>query len=323
MVPVPDDAALAPLLDALADAGSRGWRPVDVERALRAGRAKAEANLVAVATRGLVLVSPDPRLVDRTVRRVRTLGPIPPVVDRSVAGVDDAVLAKVRALLAKAESTTFEAEAEALVSKAHELMVRHAIDEAALAQRPGRGAVGSLRVFIDDPYATAKGSLLSRIAQASSCRSVQWSGYGFATVFGHEADLEAVELLYTSLLVQATAAVLHARPPGDGRTAGEVKAFRRAWLFAFAQRIGERLSEARDSVVAEASADHGRSLLPLLEARGAAAEEAMRAAVPRLRSSRARVSSGEGWSAGRAAGDRATLAGQAPLPQRPGALSRG
>ena len=40
--------------------------------------------------------------------------------------------AKVRALLAKAESTTFEAEAEALFAKAHQLMVRNAIDEAVL-----------------------------------------------------------------------------------------------------------------------------------------------------------------------------------------------
>jgi hypothetical protein len=320
---VPDDAVLAPLLDALADAGSRGWRPVDVERALRAGRAKAEADLVAVAARGFAPVSPDPRLVDVTVRLVRALGPIPPVVDRSVPGVDDAVLAKVRALLAKAESTTFEAEAEALVAKAHELMVRNAIDEAAIAPRPGRGAAGSRRVFVDDPYATAKGALLGQVALACSCRAVHWSGYGFATAFGHEADLEAVELLYTSLLVQATGAVLRARPPGGGRSAGHVKAYRRAWLFAFAQRIGERLADARDDAVSEASADHGRSLVPVLAARDAAAEAAMRAAVPRLRTSRARVSSGDGWVAGRAAGDRAALAGQAPLPKRPGALSRG
>jgi hypothetical protein len=178
-------------------------------------------------------------------------------------------------------------------------------------------------VFIDDPYATAEGALLGRVAQASSCRSVQWSGYGFATVFGHDADLDAVELLYTSLLVQATGAVLHARPPGGGRSAGEVKAYRRAWLLAFAQRIGERLDEARDDAVSEASAHHGRSLVPLLAARDDAAEAAMRAAVPGLRSSRSRVSSAAGWSAGRAAGDRAALAGQAPLPARPGALSRG
>lgn len=320
---MPPDPALAPLLDALAAAAGRGWRPADVERALRVGRAAAEADLVAAVTRGLLSVAPDPRLVALAAFHVGALGPIPPVVDASVPGVDDAVLAKVRALLAKAESTTFEAEADAFVAKAHELMVRNAIDEAELAERSHRGSVGSRRVFIDDPYAVPKGQLLARVARASSCRSLHWSGYGFATVFGHEADLDAVELLYTSLLVQATGAVLDARPPGGGRSGGEVKAYRRAWLFAFASRVGERLSESRDAAVAEASVQHGRSLVPVLAARGEAAEAAMREAVPNLRRSRSSMSSGAGWAAGRAAGDRAALAGQAPLPARPGALSRG
>lgn len=320
---VPPDAALAPLLAALADAAGRGWRPADVERALRVGRAGAEADLVAVATRGFALVTHDPRLVELAARRVRALGPIPPIRERSVPGVDDAVLAKVRALLAKAESTTFDAEAEALVAKAHELMVRHAIDEAALAGGTGRGEVGSRRVFVDDPYASAKAELLARVAQASSCCVVHWPGYGFVTAFGHEADLDAVELLYTSLLVQATSAVLVARPPGRGHASGQVAAFRRAWLLSFAHRIGERLVETRDLAVAEASADHGSSLVPLLTSRADAAEAALRDAVPHTRTSRSTVSSGEGWAAGRDAADRAALAGQAPLPQRPRSLSRG
>ena len=42
----------------------------------------------------------------------------------------DAVLARIRQLLAKAESTTFEAEALAFTAKAQELMTRHAIDAA-------------------------------------------------------------------------------------------------------------------------------------------------------------------------------------------------
>ena len=90
-----------------------------------------------------------------------------------------------------------------------------------------------------------------------------------------------------------------------------------------ARDVGERLSESRDAAVAEASVQHGRSLVPVLAARGEAAEAAMREAVPNLRRSRSSMSSGAGWAAGRAAGDRAALAGQAPLPARPGALSRG
>ncbi|MGI8874301.1 MAG: DUF2786 domain-containing protein, partial [Egibacteraceae bacterium] len=43
---------------------------------------------------------------------------------RNARGLDARMLARVRALLAKAESTTFEAESEALMAKAHQLMVR-------------------------------------------------------------------------------------------------------------------------------------------------------------------------------------------------------
>jgi Protein of unknown function (DUF2786) len=48
---------------------------------------------------------------------------------------DQRMLERVRALLAKAESTEFAAEAEALTARAQELMARHSIDYALLAAR--------------------------------------------------------------------------------------------------------------------------------------------------------------------------------------------
>ena len=42
------------------------------------------------------------------------------------------MLARIRALLAKAEATTFVEEADAFTAKAQELMARHAIDAAAV-----------------------------------------------------------------------------------------------------------------------------------------------------------------------------------------------
>ncbi len=60
------------------------------------------------------------------------------------ASTDARVLGRVRALLAKAESTTFPDEAEALTTKAQELMARHAIDRAVLGTAAGQtgGPVG-------------------------------------------------------------------------------------------------------------------------------------------------------------------------------------
>jgi hypothetical protein len=47
--------------------------------------------------------------------------------------VDERILARVRALLAKAESTNYPAEAETFTAGAHALMARHSIDHALLA----------------------------------------------------------------------------------------------------------------------------------------------------------------------------------------------
>ena len=123
-----------------------------------------------------------------------------------------------RALLAKAESTSFPEEAEALTAKAQELMSRHAVDRA-LVDAAAAGATSAVgrRLGLDDPYAGAKSLLLSEVAEANGCRSVWSKDLGFATVFGQEADIDSVELLFTSLLGQATAAMTAAvtgRLPG-------------------------------------------------------------------------------------------------------------
>jgi len=222
------------------------------------------------------------------------------------AGGDDAVLAKVRALLAKAESTSFPAEAEALSAKAHELMARHAIDRAVLAGGAGAGEVGCRRIWIDDPYASAKRLLLAQVAGASGCRTVWTKGLQLVTVFGLSEDLDAVEVLHTSLLVQATAAMLAAGGRAGDRTRS--RGFRSSFLHAYAGRIGERLREAQHAAVEEASAAHGASVLPVLASKEAAVDEAMRAAFPHLRQARApRVADAAGWHAGRAAGSSADL----------------
>ena len=303
---------------AVAARASAGWRVVDVARALLATAPKAQGDLVERLGEGVgawrerhgldgVLAAAH---VVGARQHVRRLGTIPFVTDADAdaAGVDPALLAKVRALLAKAESTTFEAESEALFAKAHQLMVRNAIDEAVLHGRSAGGEVGARRVFLDDPYARAKFSLLSEVARASSCRALLSTTYGFATVFGHGRDLDAVELLYTSLLLQATAGVVSARPAGERRLASsQVAAFRRSWILAFAQRVGERLELASAATVAEASEAHGRNVLPVLAAKDEAVDRHIEEAVPHVRQLRTTASSGEGWRAGFAAGDQASI----------------
>src|SRR3954452_22734726 len=117
-------------------------------------------------------------------------------------------LRKVRALLAKAEATDFEAEAETFMAKAQEIITRHRIDRALLADAaPDRAAPQDRWIDVVNPYASAKVRLLASVANANDCRTVWVGQRSSAQVFGFADDLEAVEALYTSLLVQVTAAM--------------------------------------------------------------------------------------------------------------------
>lgn len=226
-------------------------------------------------------------------------------MDDGATVIDDRLLHKVRSLLAKAESTPYPEEADALTAKAQALMDRHSIDAAVLAasgRGPAATASGRL-VVIDDPYARAKYLLLSEVARANRSRAVFDPHHRRATVVGFPVDLEAVELLFTSLLIQATAAMLRAGVDGDTRS----RAYRHAFLVSYAGRIGQRLREAAAAVVAEATAAHGASVLPVLAGRELAVDDELARQFPRLRNLRVSVSHGGGWGAGRAAADRAQL----------------
>jgi hypothetical protein len=225
-------------------------------------------------------------------------------------GIDAGVLAKVRGLLAKAESTTFPAEAEALTAKAHQLIARYSIDCALLEERSAVSEVLSRTLAVEAPYARAKFHLLGQVASACRCRGLWQVDLGVATIFGFAGDLDATELLYTSLLVQATTAMLGSPAPRNAAPS-TVAAFRRAFLYGFANRVGQRLREIAAAEV-DAAIDVGRdeSLLPVLASRDEAVAAALTAAFPGARAMRLSVSDAQGWRAGVVAADRARLTNQ-------------
>jgi hypothetical protein len=136
------------------------------------------------------------------------LRPLP----ESATASADPVLAKIRALLAKAESTTFEAEALSFTAKAQELMTKHAIDAAAVHGGAAHAGAGPsvIRVPVDPPYRKAKAHLVAVVAQSSRCRTVHLGGCDLTEVIGMPSDLAAVDLVFTSLLVQAQTALMRA-----------------------------------------------------------------------------------------------------------------
>jgi hypothetical protein len=240
--------------------------------------------------------------------------PATPELPADAPTVPAKILERVRLLLAKAESTPYPAEAETLTAGAQSLMARHRIDEALLtATAAGRRRLpDARRMGIDNPYEQCKALLLAVVAKANGCRSVWSKELGFSTVLGFASDLDAVEMLFTSMRVQATTAMIAegSRPTqwGGSRT----RAFRQAFLTSYATRIGERLQEASDDAIHEAAeARAGRDLLPVLAARDEAVEEALAQMFPTTKThSGGRRLDAEGWQSGRAAADLASLSGR-------------
>jgi hypothetical protein len=244
---------------------------------------------------------------------------------------DERMLSRIRSLLSKAESTEFTEEAEALSARAQQLMAKYSIDHALLAAESGREEVpGARRIGVDNPYEAPKVSLLQTVAQANRCRPVWSKELGLVTVIGFPADLDAVELLFTSLLVQANTAMVRAGGKRDAYGRSRTRAFRQSFLVSYAIRIGERLAEATGQAEREAAAEQraaggfregagesgtrgtrgsGMDLVPFLAAREEAVDDAVDAMFgTRLTRSRAvRATDAEGWSSGRAAADVASL----------------
>jgi hypothetical protein len=222
----------------------------------------------------------------------------------AVSDADEKALGKVRALLAKAEATEFPDEAEALSAKAQDLMSRYSLNEALAQHDRGRKpAAAARRIWIENPYAAAKVTLVQVVSRSNHCRAVWAERLGFVTVIGCETDLTLVELLTTSLLVQANRAMLTAGRSGSAEARS--RTFRQSFLVAYAQRIGERLDGASASVTAEVKRD--RRLLPVLAANNRAAEELTHRLFPSTVPRSVSVSNGAGWGAGRAAADMAVL----------------
>ncbi|MGQ4386489.1 DUF2786 domain-containing protein [Streptomyces sp. SAS_270] len=323
----------------VAGAWRRGWQPADVVRIVRRELADihvqlASALVVAQAKddgpRGprwavqLAELDAEPPRTDRfsyataVLELYRLLLRLPSIEPVDVPGKapqephkDSRMLGRIRALLAKAEATGFPEEAEALSAKAQELMARHSIDEALLAARThAKDAPGACRIGIDAPYETAKAVLLDAVAGANRCRAVWNEALGFSTVVGFEPDLEAVELLYTSLLVQATAAMTKAEAQQRAGGRKRTKTFRQSFLAAYAHRIGDRLA-----AVAEGQVDvSGGELLPVLAARDVAVADHMEQMFPDTVTTRLRgVTDAAGWEQGAAAADRAQVRARPPL----------
>lgn len=237
----------------------------------------------------------------------------------------------VRKLLAMAEGTTNEAERDAFNVKAAALIAKYGIDQALLANAGQvRDEVGDKIITLEAPYLTDKATLLNRVASALRVRTVRRTSTRTSEsmevhLFGFAADLERVDILFTSLLVQASFGIAAARPPSaPGRQVGgdygywyqprqeSVAAYRRSWLYGFTVAVQDRLEAAEQR--AKAEADAGRKTGQpgtdiVLASRDQQVATRVSEVYPRLKNGPKRTLRGSGFEAGKTAGKRADLGG--------------
>lgn len=326
----------------LTRSASQGWAPDEIARTVRrqAGAAAAATVVVpdppfdkkggAADSSGAAcsLLDPDgatwAKDVRAAVRAFSVLEHLPPLPKAGPIGVssgtsrtriDHPALKRVRALLAKAESTGYPEEADACMAKAQELMTRHCIDRAlAEAGTSDEPQVELRRIWLDDPYLEAKALLLAKVAAANRCRAVVTPDLGFSTMVGHGEDIEATELLFTSLLVQATKRItVLGHEHGQGSRARK-PSYRRSFLVSYATRIGTRLQEATRSATLAADQALDHRLLPVLARREGHVDQAVEHIFGRLDQLEFSPTDLAGWAAGRAAADLADLAVHDTLP---------
>lgn len=226
---------------------------------------------------------------------------------------DDAVLNKIRALLNKAESTKFPAEAEAFAAKAEELMMRHAIDAAMLADADPAKAdeIIITSVRLEQPHLTVKGVFLFNLAKVfgvkgayrvQNGRDHEGHLYSVMDLVGYKGDVTWVETLFTSLEMQRVTALAVALRTRDRREGG--KTFTSSFNEAYRRMVTQRVRDTRVTAVAEtAPSAGGTSTALVLVAREERVEAEFRAHFPNARTSAYKVQYNS--HAGRVAGARA------------------
>ena len=110
-------------------------------------------------------------------------------------------------------------------------------------------------------------------------------------LFGFASDLERVDLLFTSLLVQAAHGLAATAVPAGEHPA----AFRRSWLAGFAEVVGGRLRAAESAAAAESGAP---SMALVLADRSDRVQRRLAEVYPRLRTAPPRRLAGTGFGSG-------------------------
>jgi hypothetical protein len=128
-------------------------------------------------------------------------------------------------------------------------------------------------------------------------------------IFGYASDIERVEILYTSLLIQMSHGLARATVPAWTTSP---RAWRRSWLLGFAAAVIARIRDAERTATENASADRdsqsGRSAALVLASREQVVTARAKEAYPLTRKTRITYS-GTGYRDGHDQGNRDDIGG--------------
>lgn len=167
---------------------------------------------------------------------------------------------KIRNLLAKARSTTYAEEANLFLSKASELMAKHSISEAMLADQR-TDEIGELVINVGK-YHVQKCSLLVGVVKAFGCHAVGLNsrGRGIYGVVGFQSDLDMVESLMESLGFQLDRELLNIK----GQYGISTKSARVSFATEWAREVSDRVESFYSAAVEEAVAESSSTALVLV-----------------------------------------------------------
>lgn len=172
---------------------------------------------------------------------------------------------KINKLLTKAESVAGTPEADALIAKATQLMIKHEIDEAMLAASRGKNAPDEIVEVTLEYTGIFKDSTMTigfACAKANGCKAF-YRKQEYVTpkridliVIGYQSDCRNVTTLNTSLSLQCASALndwWKAQSTAYNWNKGVAYKAKREFIMGFASAVGTKMMLARKAAEQEAA----------------------------------------------------------------------
>lgn len=215
--------------------------------------------------------------------------------------------AKIAALLAKAESTSHEAERDTLLAKASELQLKMMISDSEI-RNAGKAPTDPLivrdagGVEKNGAFIKARRDLLAGLAGIFHVKVTITGNRDGMRLYGFQSDINFVEQLFVSLTLQMRSAV---------NQAGGNRSYQTSFAHGYVQRVVERLHANRRGQETIAADEPGTDIVLRDRATQVNAyfTESLQGVRLRAGYRNRSVNSSQGLVAGRAAGDRAALGG--------------